>query len=429
MMKKFTVVMVATAALSLSATVAEAVKPATGGSSTYKDQEVSVSNVGNQPVITVQNLSVSNHINDLNLQPSGNSIQVKLKGDVECGGVLFENYKEKIGTSFREGRLGVGTEQTAYWDVQAGSSSNINKSSHTVTKTLNVPVNAFNGTAHEINAVDVILQKAAQHAGGEADYLRQDRNIYVQIPVRFQAECQKYTRLKIAKETIIEAGGDYLVDTKMINVRIAYKGDADLIGKAKLNAQLGGNLPNQFQVGEQAFKLVSADFMPNIPHYYGKCIPAKNPKIRVNYKMSGDKSGVMDFRIVSGANFYQAYGTYYEELGIMKNPKLAGKNGHFDFHFPLIEILSDPKYSYMAIANNKNHQHQMKLQARYTPQLGQPTAWKDMDVATFRHRCVPQTVAPLGGGGSVSFDNNGGTKPLGKKLSIPSTSKPPRRAN
>ncbi|WP_438969731.1 hypothetical protein, partial [Methylophaga sp.] len=208
-------------------------------------------------------------------------------------------------------------------------------------------------------------------------------------------------------------------ETKNHTIQIKYKGDPALKQSPVLNAQLQNNMPNQIDAGDQPFKLHNGEFMANIPHAYGQCIPEQNPVIRVNYQMSGNASGIMDFRIKAYSNQYADYGVYHEELGIQKNPELAGMNSFFDFEFPLKELLSQDKYSWMAIHNNKTHNHNMVLQARYKSPLGQMGQWKDLDTATIKHRCVPQmnTVIPQNGngvGGYQNGDNNDarGVKPL-----------------
>jgi hypothetical protein len=152
--------------------------------------------------------------------------------------------------------------------------------------------------------------------------------------------------------------------------------------------QIGNNLP---------FKLDQAAFQPNMPDYTGKCVPGINPKVRMNFQVSGSETGVIDLRVVPVSNTYADYGAYFATEGMIRNPENGG--GHLDFEFPLKEMLGQQKYSYMAVSDGKTYNHNMKIQARYKNLQGD--AWgeyKDFDTAVFKHRCTPQVNVQMGGG-------------------------------
>ncbi len=407
-MKQMTTFAVTTALTSLVAFNSYALKPATHGTGIV--QEINVGDVGNQPVVIVRNMAVNKQLASINLQPQSNSLQMKLKGDVKCGGAYINNVIEKIGYTFMSARIGVGPEQEAYWDVPAGASNDLNKANHSVIKTLNVPIAEFNGTAHEIDVSEFVMQKAAQHAqngGNKVDYLRKDHNYYVQVPIRFQADCRKYTRKKISKKTIIEAGETNIVASKMINVRIAYKGDKNLTGTALLaannsQAQVGGynGGPNQsqgkFQAQEQKPSISSGKFLVAPHKLKGKC--ALDAEFTVEVKGAGE--GHVRIRI--------------DDTGkqVHQSPSLAFNNGKAVYSFKTTVGTG----SQGLLNATFSHPYQIKVRTKGKNDPTFPNNWTPIAGASviWQHTCTnPVTVNPAIGG-------------TGKKLYAPNKPTPPR---
>lgn len=395
------------------------------GSSQYV-KNVDMNFIGQAAVINIENKSANKLLSELDLEVKTNNMQFELSGTVECKGtnVGFVAAAAHFGPVYIRDP-GINSTSVLYTEnsIDVAVVDGITEYTPFV---FNVPVNQIDN-GHPALRVDALeelnkkLQVHIQGGGKEIDFYKQDQHMVLQRPISLSAICGKENNPN-------KRSSGY--ETKDHTIQIEYKGDPALTEVPVLNAQLQGNMPNQVQAGEQPFKLHTAEFMANIPHHFGKCVPDQNPVIRVNYHMSGDEMGEMDFRINSYSNQYADYGVYYEELGVLKNPELAGNNSHFDFQFPLKEMLSQQKYSWMAISDNKTYNHNMVLQIRYRPQLGQMTQWKDVDTAIFKHRCVPQLSGQLGGnqGGIQGYDDNqpkppviNGTiqaKPLPKPMGI-----------
>ena len=398
------------------------------GSSQYVEN-VDVNFPGMAAVVNIKNTSANKSLSALNLDVQETKLDFEVGGSVYCDGSNMEALASQIhfGTVQISG-AGINDSATLY-------SSGIAISEHVggnapveyvPPSIFSVPLNQVKN-GHPALRVDPLeelnkkLQAYIQGGGKAIDFYKQDQDIVLQRPLSLSAACRK-------QNNPYKVSSGY--ETKNHTIQIKYKGDPALIEPPVLNAQLQGNTPSQFDAGDQPFKLHSAEFMANIPHHFGKCVPDQNPVLRVNYHMSGDEMGEMDFRINSYSNQYADYGVYYEHLGVLKNPKLAGNHQHFDFEFPLKEMISQQKYSWMAISNNNTHNHNMVLQMRYKPASGQMTQWQDMDTAIFKHRCVPQLNGQLGGGqgGIQDYDDNqpkppvlNGTiqaKPLPKPLGV-----------
>lgn len=258
---------------------------------------------------------------------------------------------------------------------------------------------------HPALRVDPIaeVEKAAQafvNKGGTlADFYKQDREIVLKRPISLAGWCKKGNK---------RTAGFH---TKEHNIQIKYEGDP-AVYQVKLNAQLGqNNMPNQVQQNpDLPFKLDKAEFQPNMPNYVGKCVPDQDPKIRINFLASGGKDGLVDLRIKAVSNQYADYGYYFETQEIAKQ----SGSSHLDFSFPLKEMLSQQKYSWMAINDNKTYNHNMRIEVRYKNFDGSNewSQWKELDTAVFKHTCKPQVAVPMGGqGGKIGFENGGGEKP------------------
>ncbi len=399
-MKQFTVVATATL-LSLVSSGALASAIETSGVNSVQD--IYVGNVGSKPVITVRNVAGNKQLDHIDLEPQSNTFSMKLKGGVECGVVFKNTVSVKEGYMFREGRLGVGTLQTAYWDVQAGTNSNINKSDHLVTKTVNVPIAAFNGTAHALDLENFILEKADQHAqggGNKVSYLRQDHNFDVQIPIRFAADCPTYSRHKLfKKQTVIEAGGSYIVAKRMTTIRIAYKGDPNLTGTVSLAARNPSAQQGGYNAGTQNFiDINSGKFLIGPVKLKGKCALEGDFKIEIKgagdgdlkIRINDDGGTIHDSPTVSFSQGKAVY-SFKKKVGQYSENQLNKTYGH--------------KYQVYVKAKTKNEAF---FPSHYTPVSGAFLNWD--------HTCIrPVVVNPAIRGGGHN-----------DKVYAPAKPKPPR---
>lgn len=412
-----------------------------GNSSLVKNVDMSFP--GYAAVINIYNGASSKHISKLDLKVQQSKIDVEIDGLVQCAqdkDVHFSRAKAYFGKVVIDGQGNIIDSPSLYGDgidvaKKLWSAGFWIKNQWTTEglpgpETFSIPLSALKngGASVRLNPLEELakeLQKHTNGGGSALDFYKNKQEIVVKRPISLAGWCRKGNS---------EKGG---FETKDFTIQIKYAGDPALTNKAQLSGQLGnGNTPNQFNAGEQAFKLLSADFMANIPHKYGKCIPTTNPKIRFNYKVAGTKLGRIDFRIRSASVDYNYSGNYYQKNAVIHDPK-AGSTYSLDFDFPLKQILSNSNYSYMTIHNNKTYHHNMVMQARYKQVDGEKTEWKDMDTAVFKHRCVPQANVPIAGGVNKFGGQEGGSKldkrapakpavkPMVKKPVAP-TSKPAR---
>lgn len=202
----------------------------------------------------------------------------------------------------------------------------------------------------------------------------------------------------------------------MASLTIRYEGDPAINETPVLNAQMANN-PNQ--IGNNfPIQLDSASFQPNIPHYTGKCVPEQNRNIRINFQFSGNGDGLLDLRVVpDSSNVYGTTPGPYANFSSL--PVNAKATKHIDFAFPLIQILSQDQYAYMAASSNKTWSHNMRLEGRFKKDGGEWSQWEELDTAVFKHRCTPQVNVQMGGnGGKIGFDNGNGGNGETPKLKV-----------
>ncbi|MEX0615526.1 MAG: hypothetical protein WD177_06420, partial [Methylophaga sp.] len=255
------------------------------------------------------------------------------------------------------------------------------------------------------------LQQHLNQGGTKLAFYQQDHFMQVERTVSMAGWC----KLKNSNDSQVE---DAMATVKLT---VKYEGDPDLKLTGTLNAQLANNMPNQVN-NNLPMKLDKADFQPNIPHHYGQCIPDQNPAIQINLQFSGTNTALLDLKVMPVSNTYADYGTYYAFSNIPVNAK---HSKHINFSFPLINLLSQDKYSYMAISDNKVWNHNMKIVARVKPEGKDWSQWQDYDTAVFKHRCEPQVkfYSPAGLGG---YQNNGEGAPVvpGRNTVKPADIKP-----
>lgn len=369
------------------------------GTSEYV-KSVNVDFPGLAAVITVKNTSANKHVNAVKLEAQESKLDFLLDGLVECkkqNKVVFGRADAYFGIVGIGGLGDINITSTLFNEqVNVAYTEKGNDIAEATQDTFSVPLNKLkNGhPAVRVDAlaeIDKKLQAYVQGGGKAVDFYKQDHDIVLQRPISLVGMCGK------------PANHTYGFKTKNHTVQIKYVGDPEINDKPILNAQLG-NVPNQIK-NDLPIKLDKAEFQPNIPHYFGQCLPENNQKIQINLQFSGNGAGYMDLRVMPVSNTYADYGTYYKFENIPVNAQATKK---IDFSFPLKTMLQQDKYSYMAISNNKTWNHNMKIQGRYKSKEegSQWSQWKDYDTAIFKHRCIPQVGVQMGGnGGKIGYDN------------------------
>lgn len=374
------------------------------GTSEYV-KNVDLDFTGPDVIIHVKNNAANKNVNNVNLGVIDSKIDIGIDGFVECKDA---NNVEFMTAEAYFGSVGIGgfgqlttsaTLHSQKVDVAYKEKGNVAEATE---DTFSVPLNKIkNGhPALRVDPVEEINKKLQAHlngGGNKADFYKQDQQVVLQRPVSLGAVCGKL------KDTDKRSVG---FETKNVTIKISYEGDPAVNDKPVLNAQLNqNNMPNQ--VGNNfPIKLDKADFQPNMPNYIGKCVPDQNQKIQIDLQFSGNGAGYLDLKVIPVSNTYADYGIYYQFENIPVNAQATKK---IDFSFPLKTMLEQDKYAYMAIADGKTYNHNMKIQARYKPKEGGAwSAWKDYDTAVFKHRCTPQVGVQVGGqGGKLGFDNGG----------------------
>ncbi|WP_169568255.1 hypothetical protein [Sneathiella limimaris] len=398
---------------------------ASGTSKFVKD--VTLTFTGQAAQITIKNEATKKHINFLNPQVQESKLYFDISGNATCKKGSSIN---GVGAYMFFGTVSInGDKLNSFNTLHKQGSMNIawhdgDKVVEAQYDTYEVPLSKVKQghPALRVDAVEELKKKAqayVQGGGTLVDFYRQDQHLVLQRPLSLAAVCRKYTNQE----------GSFGYDTKLHTIQITYKGDPEITDKAQLNPQLVSNLGGNGgkQAPEVPFKLTAADFMANIPHHNGKCLPSQNPMLRVNMKATGSELGAVHLVVYSHSNTYSNYGNYYEASGIVYNPEVG--DAHVDFSFPLKDMLSQDKYSYMAIHDGKTYHHNMRIKARWkTLPDGEWGAFQEFDTGTFKHTCKPQVAVPLGGqGGKLGYGEQGGSPKLDKAPTEPSEPKLPKK--
>ena len=383
-----------------------------GASATSKYvKDVRVALVGMAATVTVTNTSAAKHVNSVKLGVAENAMKFDLAGTVICNPGIhvkkFGAYASFGNVTLSGGNLN--TTATAHTDPISVGFSEKNKDVIEYTPvTFTVPLSKVKNATPSLR-VDPIaelnkkLQQYIQSGGKAVDFYRNDQTVVLQRPITVSGICGNNSKRSGGYETkqhVVQI--NYVGDSKVYEAKL----NSNLVGHTpntikpkpvpKLNPVLVGNLPGDVNT-KLPFKLESVEFQSNIPHYAGKCLPIKNPKIRMNFKVSGSEIGLIDLRVKSVSNTYVSYGNYFKTSNMVRNPKHGAS--HLDFQFPLKEMLAQHKYSYMAGASNKSYNHNMLIEARYkNMNNGEWSDYKTFGGAVFKHRCQASLNPQLGSG-------------------------------
>ena len=401
------------------------VDAATGTSKYVKD--VRLTFTGQAAQITLKNEAGNKHINALKLGVQEANLNFKYSGSATC---KKGNAIHGVGAYLYFGSVSINGDKLSTFGT-LHDQNNMPIAWHDGDKVVEYTEGTFAVPLHKIkqghpalrvDAIDELEKKAQAHVQGggtRVDFYRQDQHLVLQRPIALAALCRHNN-----------SNHSFGYETKAHTIQITYKGDPELIEGAVVNPKLGGGSPKGFEASDTPFRLMNADFMANIPHYSGKCVPDKNPTLRINFKSIGSTKGVLELVVEPVQNTYAADGFYHQTQGILSDPKIAT---HLDFEFPLKEMLSQHKYSYMAVSSNKTYNHNMRIKARWKA-LGSDTwsEFKAFDTAVFKHRCVAQVAIPLGGAGGKLGYGDTPKKPIIDKFQaapVTPSEKPKRAAN
>jgi len=254
----------------------------------------------------------------------------------------------------------------------------------------------------ELNAK---LQQHLGSGGTKLDFYKSDHIFTVKRPITLASTCRKYVS---PGKTTPKSG----YETKMMDLTIKYEGDPNLRKVGVLNAQLGGNLPQQINQN-LPMQLNSATFQPNMPHHIGQCPAKQDPKIRINYKGSGE--GQIRFMIYDGSK------TVYGSGALSFNSKNSGGNGYHDFIYPFNALL---KTTIAWKQINKTTRHPFKIRAQIKDKDAVTWgSWSNYGQADWNHRCTPTTKfgtpGSLGGFKGGNIGNTLTIKPSASSKSAP----------
>lgn len=365
---------------------------------------------GYAPKIIIKNMSANKHVNAVNPQVTTQNLEFDISGRVNCKKTLhvdFLNAKAYFGALSVGGFDNVLTDGTLHnQDVDVAYTDSDDELAEHTEDTFTVPLSKIKQghPALRVDALEELNKKFDTHVQGGGDpvaFWQADQDIVLQRPISLLGICGKAADNSlgyIAKEATIQ---------------IKYEGDPAVNDTPVINAQLtqGGGMPQQVN-NDFPIEIVNASFQPNMPHYTGKCAPDQNTKIQINFQLSGSEEGLMDLRVVPDSS--NVYGTTFGPYATLNNlPVNVQHSKKVDFGFPLMQMLSQDQYSYMAQHNNKTWSHNMRLEGRIKPkQGGEWSDWEELDTAVFKHRCTPQVNFQMGGSNSnkVGFDkgNEGG---------------------
>lgn len=348
----------------------------------------------NSNLVVLENVSANKHIDAIQIAPTKSNLDIALDGHLTC-----EAHKD---IEFDKARAYFGPSEASLYSAAYDPNVTSGKGQLRITEygnddAFSVPLAQIK-QGHPavrfdpIHELDKALQQHINNGGTKLSFYQQEQIIKVKRPVSMKGWCK------------VGGTNDSQSEDANANIEITviYQGDPDLKLSGTLNAQLA-NVPNQ--IGNNLpIKLDKADFQPNLPHYYGQCLPESDPKIQVNLQFSGATKGLLDLKVVGVSNAYADYGSYYEISAIPVNAQHSKK---VDIYFPLKAMLSQDKYAFMMILNNEVYNHNMKIVARVKPEGKDWSQWQEFDTAVFKHRCLPQVQvnSPAAKGG---YQQHGG---------------------
>lgn len=340
------------------------------------------------PVLTVRNTAQNKQLSALALEVQENGIAVELGGHVDCKGTTSENLTWRHGWYFGAASIGIG-EDSFVQSVQTGTNSDINVASHMAAENFDVSLATLGDQAIGIDPVALVMQKAAQHGGGELDYLREDRSFNVTLPVRFEAQCNNFSRNKITKKTVIEAFQPFSYVIKDMTVRIDYQGDPGLY---QLNAQIANmNQNGGIQAQDQNFiNVTGGSFLEGEVHKQGECPMTADFKL----KLTGAGDGDIKIRIADTEGTFQ-----------ITTASLDFDQGSVVYDFSQDLKLHDPNQMPSYTLNKKiDHLYRVWYSAKTKSEQFFPANYQPLPVSlSWSHTCIKEVklnpvIVGTGGG-------------------------------
>jgi hypothetical protein len=388
------------------------------GTSEYV-QNIDLGLPGMASIIHIENKSADKVLSSLNLDVKTNTLEFETRGSIVCKGSNVVHIGSNIHfgpVNITNGGQHINASSTLHSDtIDVSVLDSDNPIAESSPDLYTVPLHSVkNGhPALRVNPLEELEKARQAFNGSDLAFYQQDQEIVIKRPLSLTGACGK-------KNNPNKVSVGY--HTREHVIQIKYKGDHTLtelpVVKVNPNLNQGGGLPNQVQQNQNLpFQLNNVTFQPNIPHHMDKCIPDQDPKIRMNFSISGGKQGIIDLRVVPVSNTYAINGTYFETQGIVKSPKQSD-GGYLDFSFPLKNMLNEEQWSYMAISNNKTWSHNMRIEARFknSDDSNEWSQWKEFDGTVFKHKCTPLLNEQLQGGNNGSIKGYDDANENGLKL-------------
>ena len=365
-------------------------------------------------IIPMKNISNDKYVNNVVLKPDGTHVNIPVTGGVWCA--------QDKRTTFREAR--------AYFGPLLGGGNQMSTSSTLYNEIYQVAFHEWTGSIkkwiNEAGYDDIFSVPLSKIKNGSSDTKIDPQ---AEMEKKLQAHLQGGgTRLSFYKNnqevtlsrTIAIAGwckkdpvfGGSTIGlgykSKNLDFVIRYTGDKSLTNQVQLNAQLGQNLPNQIQAGDQPFKIVTIEFQPNMPHYIGVC--AASQTIRVNY--IGQGRGELKVRVNDGSE------TIYQS-----NKIPFDSNNGSQYHDFNIDV---PKASKFDLNKTVAHNLKVYVQGKDENEQIWPTNWQYKDAKTWNHRCTPKVNVGTGGMGGINSNNDTPKAKFGTIKKNPDNPKSPK---
>jgi len=397
-------------ALGLSAFGVTGANAGASGNSAYV-HDVHLSFPGFAAVITVRNTSANKHVNAVNLQVQETHADFLLSGSVICESnnkIHFEDAAAYFGPVGMGGLDNVNASSALYTESNFSVASyklSDNVAPEYSEEIFSVPLNAIaNGhpaiRMNPLEEVEKMLQAHINNGGTEAEFYQQQHEVVLQRAISLSGTCQKDGLSKSGFQTENHA------------IQVRYLADPQVHDNPVLNAQLGGNLPQQFGGAYQPLMITDAFFQPNMPHHVGPC--PLGTQVRFTY--SGHGEGEVMFRVLDDGQ------TIYQSVAKPYNQDLNEE--HFYFY------MMAPQTPVWDLNETVNHNLTLHVKTKDANADVWESHYQLVDQSVWKHRCTPSLNAQIGGnGGILSPDNAGPDNAPARlgRLSAPVDPRPSRR--
>jgi len=244
---------------------------------------------GPSPRLFLKNKAPQHSLEQLDIQLENKELAFKLEGSATCARRRSKTLLKTTGVFLERVTFDLGPADDQYWTIAVFENRDVSLNHYNGGGQIIAPVRIFDQTAYQLKPLDVFQKKAVRALRAKDrgfEFFKKDQTFKLEIPVRIEAICRVYTQNRTRKKT--DRGTRYsVIKTKMIPLRVTYKGDARLTRRLAPKLKNSGSVKRPSKPVLGGLALIGIKILQAPKNLRDSCPFAANFRIEVKGRGDG----------------------------------------------------------------------------------------------------------------------------------------------